>query len=455
VDATLVDVARRFSATTLRDGGGATVNTFILSLLLLQVSGPFARTRLEPGAVVTVGQPISVVVEVLVPSYFMGAPGFPDVDVPDALVIFEARGTNFTERIDGETFAGQSRRYTIYPQRVGDYEISEIPVTVRYFSGSGAADATVSPAPVRFAAQIPAEADGLGYFIATSNLSLVVQIVPETHELKVGEALTRTLTITVNDALSMVIPPVSFEPIPGLGVYPEPPVVTDSGGERGQAIVGTRVEAVSYVAELEGSYRLPAVELTWWDVNAERLRSALAPAVELEVVANPDLATAFALPEDDSPDEATNEDAARVSILDRLKRFGIAVGVLGLLALVLYRLVRRYRPGVETPESEQTFFRRFRRAARSGDAAATARTLMFWLDRRRARPGPALFSDFAEAACDPALERQAKALGDVLYADSIDPDAWSGKMLYRRVDKARKKRLPEKNAEDELPPLNP
>jgi hypothetical protein len=101
-------------------------------------------------------------------------------------------------------------------------------------------------------------------------------------------------------------------------------------------------------------------------------------------------------------------------------------------------------------------FRRFRKAARSDDAAATARTLMFWLDRRRARPGPALFGDFAEAAGDPALERQAKTLGDVLYAESIDRGvAWSGSTLYRRVDVARKKRMPKKNTEDELPPLNP
>ena len=80
---------------------------------------------------------------------------------------------------------------------------------------------------------------------------------------------------------------------------------------------------------------------------------------------------------------------------------------------------------------------------------------MFWLDRRRARPGPELFRDFAEAACDPALERQVKALGDVLYADSIDPVAWSGNTLYRRLDVARKKRMPKKHTEDELPPLNP
>ena len=40
----------------------------------------------------TVGQPISVVAEVLVPAYFMGAPQFPELDLSDALVLFEPRG---------------------------------------------------------------------------------------------------------------------------------------------------------------------------------------------------------------------------------------------------------------------------------------------------------------------------------------------------------------------------
>ena len=51
-----------------------------------------------------------------------------------------------------------------------------------HFSGGGLADATASLASVRFAAQIPAEADGLGYFIATTNLSLDEQLGPETRD---------------------------------------------------------------------------------------------------------------------------------------------------------------------------------------------------------------------------------------------------------------------------------
>ena len=70
---------------------------------------PFARARLKPDSMVTVGQPISVIVEVLVPSWFTGAPMFPDLDVHDAITIFTDQGSNFTERIEGQTWAGQSR----------------------------------------------------------------------------------------------------------------------------------------------------------------------------------------------------------------------------------------------------------------------------------------------------------------------------------------------------------
>ena len=61
----------------------------------------------------------------------------------------------------------------------------------------------------------------------------------------------------------MVIPPLPAAPQEGLAAYPAPPQVEDSGGERGQAIRGTRTESVTYVAQQEGEYRLPAIELAW------------------------------------------------------------------------------------------------------------------------------------------------------------------------------------------------
>ena len=108
---------------------------------------PFARVRLEPGPRVTVGQRVTVAVEILVPTWFTGAPRFPDLDVADAITVFEDRGTNFTERIDNQTWAGQSRQYHVYPQRQGLYEIPAIPIRVRYNAEGGGARAEVTVSP--------------------------------------------------------------------------------------------------------------------------------------------------------------------------------------------------------------------------------------------------------------------------------------------------------------------
>jgi hypothetical protein len=189
---------------------------------------PLVRARFEPDSKVTVGQPISVIVEVLVPSWFTGAPKFPALDLRDAIVIFTDRGSNFSEQINGETWAGQSREYTIYPQRAGSYAIPSIPVEVRFYAegvGTGK-KATSSPPALTFTARIPQEAKGLSYFIATRKLDLSQQFDRKPTMLKVGEAFTRTLTVTVHDALSMVIPPIPAYPIDGLGVYPDPAVVS-------------------------------------------------------------------------------------------------------------------------------------------------------------------------------------------------------------------------------------
>jgi hypothetical protein len=419
--------------------------------LPLSAQQPLARARLDPGSLVTVGQPLTVIVEVLVPSFFSGAPRFPDLDIPNAITVFPDRGTNFTERIDRSTWAGQSRRYTIYPMRAGSYEISDIPVEVRYFApGVGPrATATVSPPPVRFDAYVPPQAEGLDYFIATSRLTMQESFDRRPDTVLVGEAFTRTITFTVRDALSMVIPPMTFDTVPGLGVYVDPPVVEDTGGERGQAIVGTRVESVTYVAQEEGDYQLPAVELAWWDIGAGRLRRAALPAVDFHVAPNPALLAEIPLPPDSVVEAALPAARTRISLMSLLRRWFIPIAAALVIMVILVRLVRRHGSRVRErvaalrrrhAESERSYFRRFCRAARKGDPRAAARHVMFWLDRRSKRGEAATFSTFAGEAADPALDREAESLGARLYApaDSL-AQPWSGSRFAATVAKGRKR----------------
>ncbi len=437
---------------------------------------PVARASVTPGEAVTVGQPVTVEVEVLVPTFFRNAPRFPDLDVADALVVFNDRGRNLTERRGGRTWAGQSRSYTIYPQRPGSFEIERIDIALSYSAGgSDVANVRVSPPPVRFEATVPEEAAELDYFIATSALSLeeIIEVAapagaaaaPTIRTLRVGESLTRTVTVTVQDALSMVVPPLDLGSPDGLAAYPAQPQVTDTGGERGARIVGTRVESTTFVAEREGRYTLPAVELAWWDVTAGALQQASAAALEVEVVANPDLAPEFALPGEDADRFRTGEaGATRISVADTLRRWGpVLLGVVILLyvgrrslqhlGLDLEQLVR----GDAAAREERRRFRAFRQAARSQQAAETARAFMRWLDFRGRRPGT--YRAFAVEAQDSQLDREARSLGDSLYGKrATEPAAWSGRALAGGVERVRRRARERKEAAANapvLPPLNP
>jgi hypothetical protein len=262
----------------------------------------------------------------------------------------------------------------------------------------------------------------------------------------------------------MLVPPLDLGSPDGLAAYPAQPRVNDTSGERGGRIVGTRVESTTFVAESEGRYTLPAVELAWWDVATAELRQATADAIYIEVVANPDLAVAFALPEEDPSVLGGGEPSARISVLDALRRWGVPL--LGLAAFVYLGawVLRRFGVDVEdllrgdaTDREEELRFRAFRDAARSQQAAETARSFMRWLDFRNR--GPGTFAAFAAKARDAELYDQARALAESVYGrPEAAPREWSGRVLASRVEKARReasKKEEAASAEPALPPLNP
>jgi hypothetical protein len=429
---------------------------------------PFARVRLEEGPTVTVGQPVGVVVEVLVPTWFTSAPSFPVVEIPDALVLLEGRGVNSTERIDFRTWAVQSRRYRVYPQRPGAFEISAVPVAIRYMSESGGprTEVTVSPPAIAFDAELPPGTEDFPYFISTTGLELSQELDRDPTSLVVGEAFSRTIVATVQNALAMVIPPLSQDPQPGLAFYPDPPQVTDDGGARGTQIVGTRRERGTFVAEEVGDYTLPAIELVWWNLEAGTLERASLPAVRISVESNPDLAVEILPPvEDPEVEDGEADSGRRVSIVERLRRWAPPLAAVLLGAWLLTSLWKRVGSTVRErlrlalrrrAESEAAYFARFRRAALAGDPKATWNSLTSWLDRIRRSGRTATIRGFVEAAGDPDLGREVAALDAVLFSTGTAPDGrWSGRPLYRAVSRLRRRRAVSDSAGEQELHLNP
>jgi hypothetical protein len=313
---------------------------------------------------------------------------------------------------------------------------------------------------------LPPEAEGLAYFISTSRLSLSATYDPVPDTLHVGDAFTRTMTATVDDALAMVVPPMGADSIPGLAVYADPPFVDDQGGERGERIVGTRSETITFVALAEGEYELPGVELRWWDVNAGRMRTAEVSSVMFVVL--PAIAESpFALAVDSTESEATSgEGSPRIDVLNVLRRVGVPVLVLIALIWVALRLWRRHgarwmrawhAARVAKAESEQAYFEQLRKAMRRGDPSASLSALTRWYDRVRSAGDSAAVADWVVQTGDVQLAREYQAMLAVRFASDGAADRWDPDALLEAVTRARKRAtMPSREQTvGALPLLNP
>lgn len=428
------------------------------------------RSRIEPEGPVLVGQKTILWIEVLTSTWFTSAPRLPDtLEIPNAVVKRpDSFGINLNERIGGASFAGQARRFLIFPQGPGMFETPVVPLTltVALESGGSSAELTLAAPAQRFEAQPPPGSAGLGLVLAAPGMKVREQWDPEPGEMKVGEAITRTVTVTIDDAVGMLLPPLEMKAVEGVSLYPGKPEIHDESN-RGQ-LTGSRSDSATLVVEEEGVYELPEVVYHWWDLERGALRKEVLPAVTLTVVPNPDLAA------EHLGEKPVEEETAAVAVEEQdgdnmgWWLTGLALGAFLLFRLFGRRLARLWAAGAEyrrnQAESEARYFERFHRAAKTEDQAGTMAALMAWLDRAGGS-GAATLQNFVDRSGDPKFAAQAAALSHALYGVPAAAhgderrETWSGRLFFRLAARARKKLLsgsgdaePVRTA---LPPLNP
>ena len=420
---------------------------------------PFARSSLYPRSV-TVGQPVTLTVDVFVPSYFTGAPRFPALEVKDAMVIFDDESTNLNERLGEQDYAGQRRSYRIYPQRAGRFEVPGFEVKVRFGVDGKASPRT--PVPARgaaFEASVPAAARGLDYFVASPSFRLTQTTDRPLDGLRVGDALTRVISMSAAEAFAMMLPPLRFASEDGLAVYPAEPRISDSSGEHGATRVGTRVESATYLLQKPGSYRLPALAIRWWDTNARVVRTAEAPEVVFDVAPGPATTSEIPLPVDPTltkPPRNLPKEAQQW-----LRRYGapllgalvaLAVAARALLSRLRRERLRSAQRAKQREESAVAYLERLRTLAGATPSELLAAAYR-WLDRRGDTGAPARLDSFAKQSGDPELPELAQDLVDAALAGATaDPN--SGQQVIDHLARAGTRQAPVPSPHA-LGPLNP
>jgi len=343
------------------------------------------RTAVTPDEA-WVGQKIILHVDVLAKDGWAQLRKADDIEVSGAYLLrLETQGTRLNETIAGNHYTGQRYEFMLFAQRDGKLTIPPVPVDIEiktWGAGGGSRIERMMLPVVEFIARTPPGADDLQWLTSTSDFQADQDWSGETDQPEVGDAIERTISLRASDVPGMAFAPIRYNRIENLGIYPGEPTVEDKFA-RGD-LTGTRLETVTYVFERAGSFEIPDVTFSWWDVAAGQLKHVVLPGLSVQVIGN---AGAESVP---------LETTARQEFTGLLWPTLLAVL---LAAIVRFRFggrgVRRWKARRRArSEAEARYFRRAVRSVRSGNRKAALRDTMRWLDRINTDTKPARLDQF-------------------------------------------------------------
>lgn len=432
----------------------------LLSLLSLVAAPqtPYVRARIEPAQGILVGQPIRLVVSVFVPNYFTGSPDFPEFELDNAIVVLpQDRPLNSNEQSGAITYAGITQTYTLYPQQSGDFHLPPAEVMVSYASAPPTSTVVHLALPaLTFHADVPTAARDLDYFLPTTQLTIVQKWSSPLKNLRAGDTVERTITVTAAKMQAMLIPPLPFDAPDGIRIYPEEPAVQDQKTDRGEFVFGRRTETAKYFIQKSGDYTLPVIELKWWNLTTNRLVTATLPPVHFSAAANPNFVAEFP-PE---PEPVAVAQPTHVSMWTRYKvwiRIVAPCCVAGLILawlcwLYVSRIFRRIQAWkLVRDNSEATYFRKLQQACQRDQPMKAYQSFLKWL--HVAFPGDNV-DDFLSRSSDSGLSAEAEQLGAALFARG-DGKQWDGRKMARLLAEHRKTQSASLARQHKLMKLNP
>ena len=181
--------------------------------------------------------------------------------------------------INGKRYRIIERIYAISPQKSGDV-ILKSPI----FSGEIMMPSTRRSNFLSFADTKPVSIIG-------DDIALTIKAIPAEINgawlPKVGEPITRTITLTAAGLSEEQLPEITMEVPQGLKVYPDQPELHT--GLNNERLVSQKVINFAIVASQAGEYQLPEITIPWWNTVTNKAELAKISGQKISVLPNTDI----------------------------------------------------------------------------------------------------------------------------------------------------------------------
>jgi len=364
------------------------------------------------------------------------------------------------------------RKYAIFPQKSGHLEIKPLTLiadiitthqpqfngffnrqrtrTERIVSEGISLDVQAVPTEMKATRWLPAE-----------QVYLQEKWPKKRVEIKVGEPLTRTITLSAKGVTASALPEINTYKMPAnLKAYPDQPVIKEQG--KADGVIASREEKVALIPSKAGTYILPAIEIPWWNTKtqqqevarlAERHIVAIA-AVVTNVPVMPPLKS-INRPELQLLVEEKTKSPVRGQMEDK-RWFWLALffAMAWLMTLIYFLMQRAVKGKNNTPQKQPAVHtlkpveKQLQQACMENNTALAKEALLQW--------GKLLFQKNSLASiavqCDDVLQQEILVLNTVLYGGK--DKAWDGTSLWVAFKQKRVHRHSTlNNIEEPLEPL--
>lgn len=375
-------------------------------------------------------------------------------ELGDAVIEKLGDDSNYNTQINGVNYLVTERKYAIFPQKSGSVIIKPLALTAEVvansrpnFNGFFNSQMTrtkkissksvmldVKPAPAAFTGQ---------HWLSAEQLVLKEEWSGDNQQMKVGEPLTRTLTLLAKGTTVGQLPELNAgKPDDQLKTYPDQPVLQEQ--KKPEGLIAFREEKIAIIPSKAGYYKLPAIEIPWFNNQSQKMEVAKIPETTitaLEAAGTQPAPIAPVAPAAQQPQKI--EIAAPIASQPQQQNVWLWVAVFlgsGWLATLAYFLVKRpaKKPVAEKSEREIRLadsVKNLKNACAENNAAAAKDALLAWGRQKFSVTSLGAIAELSDAR----LRDEVLNLNQVLYGKSAEQ--WQGKKLFQAFveNKAREK----------------
>jgi len=196
--------------------------------------------------------------------------------------------SSFQKRENNRSWQVTERHYALFPQQSGHIDIDPVQLDGTALVGGASYFQTTKPVRVQsnsLSLDVSAIPDGWNgdHWLPAKQVSIEETWPQSNAPFKVGEPITRTLSLRADGLSSSQLPEFPHDLPDHLKSYADKPVLKDA--KSGDAVHGIRQEKIAIMPMQPGTYILPEIDIDWWNTATEKTEHAMLPSRTFTVVA--------------------------------------------------------------------------------------------------------------------------------------------------------------------------